>query len=296
MINGYIRPSKKVFFMFLTPGFILYTVAVILPVLMAIFYSSFEWTGGPKKTFVGFENYIALFSDDVFWKAFLNNVYLTVFCIIGQIGFAFIFAMILNARYTKFKNFHRIMAYFPVTLSAVVIGFIWSMLYDYNFGLFNYFLNLIGREDIVQPWLSNADIVMNLVSIPIVWQYIGYYLIIMLSGLSSMDQSVFEMAEIDGVSALKKAWYITLPMMKNIIIVCVILCVAGNMKSFDHIFVMTGGGPDNASNLMALHAYQISFGQYKLGYGSAVSIGILVLSLSIVLLTRLIARKRNSEE
>ncbi|WP_019636846.1 carbohydrate ABC transporter permease [Paenibacillus fonticola] len=285
-MNQAIRPSRKAFILYMLPGFILYTFIVFVPIVLAFYYGFFNWSGGTKMTYIGLDNFIALAKDDIFIQSFVNNIYLTVLCIVGQIGFAFLFAILLNTRGVRFKAFHRTMSYFPSVLSAVVIGFIWTMLYDYNYGLINIFLKQIGKADWIQPWLNNESLALTLVAIPLIWQYIGYYMIIILSALASIDPQVLEMAEIDGANGWKKAIHITLPLVKNTLIVCVTLCIAGTMKVFDHIYVMTGGGPGTSSNVMALNAYKTSFLSYKMGYGSAMSIGILILSLVFIAGTR----------
>lgn len=284
-----LRPPKYKFFLYLLPPVLLYVFVVFVPVIGALYYSLFDWMGGPKKTFAGLNNYITLFQDETFWLALKNNLVLTLICILGQIGIAFLMAMLLNTRYVKCKQFHRVVSYFPVTLSAVVIGFIWSMIYDYNYGLLNTLLGALGFENLQQAWLSNRQLALLLVSLPLIWQYIGYYLVIILSGLSSIDPGVLEMAEIDGATGFQKAKYVTLPLIKGTLIVCMTLCISGNLKTFDHIYVMTGGGPGTSTMVMSLYAYQNSFVRYKMGYGSAISIGILVVSLLITLLSRKIA-------
>lgn len=282
-----LRPKPILFIIYILPAFLLYTFIVFVPIVLAAYYGFFEWSGGTQKTFIGIRNYMELFHDKQFLSALSNNLYLIFICVIGQIGLAFFFAMLLSSRAARWKNFHRTISFFPSVLSAVVIGFIWSMIYDYNYGLINTFLKLIGMKDKVQPWLSNGKIALTLVAIPLIWQYIGYYLIIIMSSIASIDSQIFEMAEIDGATGIKKAVYITLPLIKNTLAVCVTLCIAGNMKAFDHIFTMTGGGPGDATSVVALYAYKTSFASYKMGYGSAVSIGILVVSLLFVGLTRL---------
>jgi raffinose/stachyose/melibiose transport system permease protein len=157
------------------------------------------------------------------------------------------------------------------------------MLYDYNFGLLNYLLKIIGRPDLVQAWLSNNELSLAFVSIPIVWQYIGFYMIIFLSSFASIDKSILEMAEIDGASGFQRAIHISVPLMKNTLIVALVLCISGNMKTFDHIYVMTAGGPGTATSVMALYAYNMSFIRNNMGYGNALSVGILVLSLAVTL-------------
>ncbi|MCH1952203.1 sugar ABC transporter permease [Enterocloster sp. OA13] len=284
-----LRPPKFKFAIYLLPGILLYVFAVFVPVLGALYYSMFDWMGGPKKTFAGLQNYVTLLHDETFWQALKNNLVLTMICIVGQIGIAFLMAMLLNTRYVKMKQFHRVVSYFPVTLSAVVIGFIWSMIYDYNYGLLNTLLGVFGMESLQQAWLSNRKLALFLVSLPLIWQYIGYYLVIILSGLSSIDPGVLEMAEIDGATGFQRARYITLPLIRGTLIVCLTLCISGNLKTFDHIYVMTGGGPGISTMVMSLYAYQNSFVRYKMGYGSAISIGILIISLLITLLSRRIA-------
>ena len=172
--------------------------------------------------------------------------------------------------------------FFPSTISAVCLGLIWNMVYHNQYGILNWFLGKIGREDLCKVWLNEPKLVMLLVSIPLIWQFIGYYMIIMLSAISSIDTEVFESAEIDGANGVQRALYITLPLIKNTMLVCITLCIAGNMKAFDNIFVMTKGGPGTASMVMAMYGYQISFNQSNMGYGSCISVGIFVLSLAVI--------------
>lgn len=289
-------PSNLVKAIYLTPGILIYTLAVFVPVAGAIYYSFFNWTGGPKKVFSGLANYQEMLTDKLFWSSFRNNLVLTLVCIIGQIGLAFLFSSILQSRLTKLKSIHRAFAYFPVTVSAVVVGFVWSMIYDYNYGMLNTFLKIVGFGQFAKPWLSQSDFIMLKVSIPIIWQYIGLYLVIILAAYSSINKEVFEMAELDGANGLKQALYITIPLIRNSLIVCLMLCISGNMKAFDHIFVMTNGGPGTSSTVMAMYAYQTAFLKYRMGYGTTLSIGILILSLALVLFSRLILQRLSSKE
>ena len=281
-----LAPSPAVFAAYLLPSLVLFVFIVIVPIFAAAYYSTFRWPGGLVKTQIGLGNYVDMIKDSIFWASFGNNIFLTVFCLIGQIGLAFLFACFLNTKDLKFKNLHRSIAYFPVTVSAVVVGFVWTMIYDYNYGIINLFFNFIGREDLVRPWLSEPDTIMAVVSIPLIWQYIGLYLVIILAAMTSISSEIFEMAEIDGAGGFQKAIYITLPMIRVTLITCVMLCIAGNMRAFDHIYAMTRGGPGYASSVMAMYAYTVSFMQVNMGYGSTLSIGILILSFALVLSSR----------
>ncbi len=291
-----IRPKNRVIFGYLLIPLALYIFSVFIPLITAGFYSFFEWKGGPNKSFIGFENYGTLLKDSVFWKSFSHNIYLVIACIIGQIGLAFVFVLMINSRLVVLKGIHRTFGFFPSTVAAVSIGFIWTMVYDYKRGILNWFLDLIGKHDAAKVWLNEPKLVMLLIAIPLIWQFIGYYMVIILSAISSVDKEIFEVSEIDGANGFQRANYIVLPLIKNTLLVCVTLCVAGNMKAFDHIFVMTAGGPGNASMVMALYGYKVSFAQQNMGYGSAISIGIFLSSLVVIGATQLLVKVLSREK
>lgn len=277
-----IKPKGRTIALYLCIPVIWYIFAVFVPLITAMFYSFFEWKGGPNKTFIGIENYLALFKDKIFWGAFANNIYIVIACIIGQVGIAFVIVLMVNSKLTKLKGIHRTFAFFPSTISAVCIGFIWLMIYDYKRGILNWFLGAIGQGDHAIVWLNEPGLVLFLVCIPLIWQFIGYYMVILLSAISSVDNEIFEVAELDGANAFQRAIYIVFPLIKNTILVCITLCVAGNMKVFDHIFTMTKGGPGNSSMVMAMYGYNVSFSQSNMGYGSAISVGIFVVSIIVI--------------
>ncbi len=277
-----IKPRKSTIFGYLIVPVVLFIFTVFFPLVTALVYSFFDWKGGPKKTFSGLANYIQLFNDGTFWQAFGHNIFLVVVCIIGQVGIAFILVMLINSKQVKFKTMHRTFGFFPSTIAAVCIGLIWNMIYHNQYGLINWFLKAIGRRDLCQVWLNDSKMVMLFVSIPLIWQYIGYYMVIILSAVSSIDTEIFESASLDGANGFQQALHITFPLIKNTLLVCITLCVAGNMKAFDNIFVMTKGGPGTASMVMAMYGYQVSFKQSNMGYGSCISVAIFILSLAVI--------------
>lgn len=282
VLTAAIKPKKRVIFLYLLIPMAVYIFVVFIPLIAAFFYSFFEWKGGPNKTFIGFGNYAALIKDTTFWESFGHNMYIVIACIIGQVGLAFVFAMMISSRLVRLKGIHRTFCFFPNTISAVSIGFIWTMIYDYRRGILNWFLKLIGRPDMVKVWLNEPDLVLPLISIPLIWQYIGFYMVIIISAIASVDKEIFEVAELDGANGIQRAFHIVLPLIKNTLLVCVTLCIAGNMKVFDHIFVMTAGGPGNASNVMAMYGYKIAFDQQNMGYGTTISLAIFVLSMTVI--------------
>lgn len=277
-----IKPKKRTVYLYLLIPVVMFVFTVFVPLVAALFYSFFEWKNGPVKTFNGIANYQQLFADATFWQSFGNNIYLVVACLIGQIGIAFLLVLLVNAKTTKLKGVHRTFGFFPSTISAVCIGMIWTMVYHNKYGILNWFLTQIGQSQLTQVWLNNTEHIMFIVSVPLIWQFIGYYMVIIFSAIAGIDSEIFESANIDGANAWQTAIHITLPLIKNTMLVCITLCVAGNMKAFDNIYTMTKGGPGTASMVMAMYGYKISFEQFNLGYGSTISVAIFVLSLLVI--------------
>ena len=290
-----LRPKNAVIYGLLAQGLLVFTVCCIFPLFVAVYNSFFRWNGGPEKVFIGLLNYLELLGDQEFWEAFQNNLAFILWTVIGQIGIAFLIAMLLQSSVLKFKNFHRTVIFFPVVLSAVVVGFLWRIMYNSRFGIVNFLMNGAGLGKFIHLWLDNPDIVIGSLAVPKIWQFIGYYLIILLAAIQGIDKSILEVAQLDGATGWKKSVYIVIPLIKNTLLVTVMLCISGNMKTFDQIFVMTGGGPGTSSQVVALYAYNVSMNRMRYGYGSTVAIGILVLSLVLILLSRLAGRKEEEQ-
>lgn len=284
------KPKPVVLIALLLPGLLVFSLCSIMPLFVSAWFSLFKWSGGPVMTFVGLQNYVKMLHDLDFWLAFKNNVTFVVWTVIGQIGLAFLITMLLISRILKFKEFYRTVIFFPVVLSAVVVGFLWNIMYSKDYGLLNYFLRTVHLSFLIKPWLDSPKYVIMSLAIPKIWQYIGYYMVILLAAVHGIPQDILEVSELDGATGLKKAFYIVLPLIWDTVKVCVMLCIAGNMKTFDQIFVMTGGGPGNSSMVLALYAYKASIEEMKLGYGSTLSIGILILSLALILISQLVTR------
>ena len=289
-------PGGLTIYGFLLPGILIYLFIIFIPLGMSLYFSFFSWSGGLTKDFLGLQNYVQLLQDTRFWSSFRNNMIITLLSIIGQLGVAFVFAVILQAKWVKLREFHRTVLFLPVVLPAVVVGFIWNLIYSQQYGILNGILESLHLQSWIQAWLDDPKIVIYSVTVPIVWQWIGLYLIIFMAAIQSIPADIYEGAEIDGAIGLKKVFHITLPLMYDTLKVAVMLCIAGNMKIFDSIFVMTGGGPGTSSTVMAQYAYNTSFGQFKLGYGSTVSIGMVILSLGLILISRRLMGGRSVEQ
>jgi len=266
-------------FKYLVPIYAVYAFAVILPLILSLVYSTYDDYG---KSFAGIEPYLKLLKDSDFWFSFKNNLILVAICVAGQVGIAFVIASLLMSRVLKWKSAHRMAIFLPVVLAPVVTGYLWTLFYNYQFGILNRIVDLFGGEPIL--WLDDPKKAIYLVSIPLVWQYIGLYLIIFLAGMQNISKEIYDAVEIDGANWRQKTVYITFPLLKGVTQVALVLCISGTMKTFDHIFVMTGGGPGRSTMVMAQYAYNNAFLMTKLGYASTLSVGMIVLSGAVVLL------------
>jgi raffinose/stachyose/melibiose transport system permease protein len=223
------KPNPFVFLLFLAPILVIYLANVALPIFISVFYSFFDWTGGRNMNFIGFGNYLDLAKDTEFWQSAYNNLIIVILCTVGQVGFALIVSFLLISRTLKFKEFHRTVIFFPVTVSALVIGFIWSLMYNKDYGLINFFLRLLRLERFILPWLDNPDYILITASIPVVLQYIGLYMIMFMGAIKSIPDEILECAELDGCNDLQRSVSITLPMIYDTFKVAVMVCVSGTI-------------------------------------------------------------------
>lgn len=281
-----LMPATRKIYGFIGIPVAIYIFIMIIPTFVALFYSFFKWSGGPKKTFIGFDNYIKLFQDKIFWQSFKNTLLFTFMMVLGQVGIAFLFTLFFTMKWLKWVEFHRRVMYLPSIIAPVVIGLIWQMIYNYQYGLLNQVLKAIGLDRLIRPWLDDPSIAMYSVAVPVIWQYVGYYLVILMGAVATIPRDVLEVAEIDGASGFQRTIYITIPMIWDTLKICLMMCIAGSLKAFDHIVVMTGGGPGRATTVVSLYNYDTSFTQMKLGYANAMAVAILLISMAITIGSR----------
>jgi raffinose/stachyose/melibiose transport system permease protein len=293
------KPNFRKLALWLGPGILLYGFVVLAPILGA-FWHSLHSDVNFQFRFVGLRNYENLISDSDFWFAFRNNLIILGLSLVFQISTAFVIAAMMSTKHIRFAKFYRAIMFFPVVLSAVVVGFIWVLVYNIDRGLLNTVLRGIGLGQFAQLWLDDPKIVIYSVTIPLMWQYIGLFLVIFLAGLSGIPAELLESAEIDGANSWQKITHVTLPLMASTWRVVLILAISGAVKVFEQPFVMTRGGPGISSSVMAQYAYDMSFGRIKLTYGSAVAVVMLIISfvmivLATLFLDRVILRGRNQQ-
>ena len=269
--------NKKAVVIFLLPALVLFLTIIIVPIFMSVTYSLTEWDGIGKKVFTGFDNYKELFltNSDGFWRAVKNSLIFAAGSVFVQLPISLILALIL-ARGVKGERFYVSVYFIPVLISTVVIGQLWMKIYNPQYGLLNTGLRSMGLEQLTGNWLGDTKKVIFAVIVPVLWQYIGYHMLLMYASVRSISEEIFEAARIDGANGIQTALHITIPLMKPILKVCVTFAVVGSLKNFDLVYVMTGGGPAGASQLPSTLMVETIFSRNMYGYGSSMAIFIIL--------------------
>lgn len=268
---------------FLIPAVVLLLCFMIYPLEKTIFYSFTAWYNfSTEQTFIGLDNYKELIADPVIRVALRNTVILMAGVLIFQIGFALILAIMVDGIRHCFK-FFRTIYFFPIVISATAIGLMFTLIYKYEYGLLNYFVVLFGGEK--QVWINEKSSI-YLALIPVVWQYVGFYFVIFLTGIANIPADIYESAMLDGIRPLQKAAYITIPMLRSVLTSSIVLVISGCFKVFDIIFMVTNGGPLDSSQLLSTYMYQKAFARGNGGYASSIAIVMIVLGVAVTSVLR----------
>jgi len=287
-----LRKTKLAIFVGLLPSLIIYVGVAIVPIILSLYYSLFNWDGISAKVFIGLDNFVDIFKDDIFWLSFKNNVIIMLTGLVGQLPLGLLLALLLN-RGLKGNSFFRTVGFLPVVISSVMVSLIWGMIYNTEYGFLNSILGVLGLESWQHNWLGDPDWSMLSISVAYIWQNCGLYMIIFLAALQNISSEVNEAAELDGATGLKKVFLITIPMIRATILVTVIYSISNSFRVFDLIQILTGGGPAHQTEVMTIYMYNNAFMSRQFGYGSAVSILILLFSLIVVVVANRIGREKD---
>ena len=273
-----VRKNKLAIVCFLLPAVLLFVGIIIIPIFCSGYYSLLDWDGITKGTFVGFENYKTLFTSKTsgFSKSLLHMLMLAFGAAFIQLPLALFLALGI-ARKIKGENFFVTVFFIPVLLSTVVIGQLWIKIYNPDYGVLNSVLRMLGLDSLCHTWLGEKGTVMWAVFVPIIWQYVGYHILLMYAGIKSINEEIREAAYIDGATYIQTCRYILIPILKPVLRVCLIFAVTGAFKSFDMIYVLTNGGPAHASEVPSTLMFTNIFMKNKYGAGSAIAIFIIVI-------------------
>lgn len=283
--------NKKYYCLFLAPAVALILGFLIYPLLKTVYYSFTSWRNfSPKQTWTGLSNYIRLINDPVIVKAIKNTFVMMIGVVFFQVGVSLLLAIMVSSTKKLFK-FFRTTYFLPILISATAIGLMFKLIYGYEYGLLNLFVEFFGGEK--QVWINEKTSIF-LVTIPIMWQYVGFYFVIYLTGMSKIPSEIYESAELDGITPFKKAIYITIPMIRDVLTSVAILVISGCFKVFDMVYVITEGGPLNSSELLSTYMYSTAFRSYNGGYASAIAIVMIVMGVLITMVLRKVLEPKES--
>lgn len=268
---------------FLVPSLIFLVIFLYIPFLNNIKNSLYDMTTpvllqGQTCKFIGIENYKKMLTDPDLRIAIFNSLKMMALTLIFQVGIAFVLAVMVSQT-KRMQQFFRTVYFFPVVISATAIGLIFKLFYNYNGGMLNQLLEMVGKSPV--NWLSPA-LAFIMVAIPTIWSYVGFYFVIILTGLSDIPEDIYEVASIDGCSKFKQVFYITFPMLRGVLCTCVVLAVTGALKVFDLPWVLVpNGAPQGLTHFLGTYMYQSTFGMNNYDYGSALAVLIVILGIAV---------------
>lgn len=262
---------------FILPALLVYVLFVLYPIVQAVYYSMFNWNGlGPLEDWVGVDNYRRMFSDTVFHMAVRHNLVITVLSLLIQLPISLGVALLIR-RNIPGRAFFRTVFFLPYVLSEVITAVIWVFMYRPDTGVINVVAKAVIPGFEPRGFLGDTSMVMFAVFVVITWKYFGFHMILYLAGLQGIPSELEDAARVDGASPARVLLDITLPLLGPTIRVSIFFSVLGSLQFFDLIWVMTKGGPVNASNTMATYMFTFGFQRFQLGYGAAVSLVIFII-------------------
>ena len=265
-------------FLFLLPALCLFVAVLIAPIVMSFYYSLTEWNGFTTPEFIGLKNYVELFtSKSINISRALKNAFLLALlsCFI-QLPFALWLALRL-ARPIKGRTALLSIYFMPVLISTVVIGQLWLKIYNPDYGVLNVFLRSIGLEKWTHIWLGDKKYALRAAFVPILWQYVGYHMLLMYAGIKGVPMELTEAAMLDGCTPAQASRYIIIPYIRPILRVSVIFAITGSLKSFDLIYVLTNGGPSHVTEVPSTLMISMLFLRNRYGMGSAIAVMLIAL-------------------
>ena len=256
---------------FLLPSLIVFFLYRVLPLGWNAVLSFQSWTPLKPAVWIGFENYLEMWNyDDVFWTA-LKNTLIFIAASPVAIALALGVALLVNSD-LKGASVYRTIVFLSYPLMAVAVGIIWRWMYDERGGIINYALRESGLISKPLGFLQDFDLALPSVIVAEIWQVLGFYMIILLTGLQSIPQNLYEAARIDGAPAWARFFRITIPMLRPSLFLCVVVGILNSFSSFDLVYIMTGGGPGHATELLITHIYKSAFVQTKFDYAAALTV------------------------
>jgi len=287
--------NQLAYLIFVVPALILYITFYVAPLFSSLRYSVTSWNGINEATFNGLANFITAFQDEKFMVSLKNNIYFVLFSVFVQIP-VIIFVAIIISGVRRLKDFYKTTVFMPSVLSTAVIGVIWSFIYNPDMGLLNQLLRLFGLEAWTRGWLGDENYAFLAILVTNSWQWIGFYVVLVLAAIFAISKEMQEAGEIDGATGWRKARYLTIPLIRPVIMVTMLLSITGAMKALDIVQIMTAGGPFGSSEVMATYMYKQAYSMGKFGYANAISIIIFLFTCLLTLIFHLVTRRSEEDQ
>ena len=275
-------------YLFILPNFLGFLLFMLVPIIMALVFSFTNYDVISQMDFVGINNYVGLFTDDQFITSLLNTLWFAVLTVPTGVILALLLAVLFNRQIRGISIF-RTFVFIPVITSMVAFSLVWSMLYEDNAGLLNTLLGYVGLGPV--HWLTDTNIAMISIAIMSVWKGLGYNMTIFLAGLQGVPGELYEAATIDGATARQKFMKITVPMIAPTTYFVTLMALIGSLQVFDQVWIMTQGGPVDATKTVAMYLYQYGFQFYKMGYACAAAYVLFILVFIVSLIQNISSKK-----
>jgi raffinose/stachyose/melibiose transport system permease protein len=278
--------------MFAGPALIIYVAFVFLPVVLAAYYTFFNWNGiSPLDRFIGFDNYARALTDPVFHRSIGNNFIIVALSLTIQGPIALAIALLLNRR-IRGRAILRVLIFVPYVLAEVIAGLAWKLILQPH-GAFDAVMAGLGLADLRQLWLANPDIALWTLFGVLTWKYLGLAIILLLAGLQGVPEELMEAAAIDGANWWQSQWRITIPLLGPTIRIWAFLSIIGSLQLFDMVWILTQGGPLNSTHTMASYMVLYGLNRSQVGFGSAVAVILFIISLTVAILYQRFALRRD---
>lgn len=281
---------------FLAPALVLYSVFVLWPYAQAFYVALTQWRGvSANRTFTGLANFEKLLGDPQFWNALSHNGLMLVILPGATIGLALLFAALFvqGGRPVRGAGFYRIVFFAPQVMSIVAIGVIWSFVFHPTIGLLNGFLSAIGLSGLERTWLGDPETALWAIAVVVIWQAVGFYMVLFIAGMQAIPISLYEAATLDGASRWQAFWRITLPLLWGHVQTALVFIGIGALDLFAIVQVMTRGGPNRSTDVVALFMYETAFSFSDFGYATAIGVALLLMTLTLaVVLLKVTQRER----
>ncbi len=265
--------KKRAILLYMLPALTLLTAFVFLPIVLNFIYALFRWSSfSTQWDFVGLANFARLLSDETVWVAFKNNLWYAVISLVFQVGGSMLIAALLEEKWMRRSQpFFRTVYFLPSMISLTVVGILWQTIYSPVFGIVNPLLEKLGLGMLATDWLGNTRTAVFSVIAVSQWQYFGYTMVLFLVAMQGVPADLYESAIIDGANSFQRFIHITIPNIREIILVNCMITIIGAFQVFDEIYIMTGGGPGRSSEVLGTYLFRTGFRNDEMGYASAIA-------------------------